>query len=351
MIFDVIEFLDPTGEVMVGKIPAEGYGDFTTGSQLIVHENQIAVFYYDGKIADQFKGGRYTLTTENLPIIKTLSKLIFKGKTPFRTFVYFVNLKTYIDMTWGTPQPVLFRDKELKMVHIRAHGSFSIRIKDHILFLNNIVGTQGLQDTQAIREYMRKIIVSRFTNTMPSLMTSVVDLPAQFQTIEVKTKQAVREDFGQYGLELVDMIIESISVPPEVQQMIDKVAGLKSLEDNDVAKYQQVAAADALRASAETGGAPELMAGLGLGAGMAMGKQFVSQQTPEQPQSTKPQQPVSGLLCPRCHNPIKEEFVLCPICKCRIKRPCVNEGCKKMIDATWDVCPYCATEQPPLQGK
>lgn len=348
MVFEVVEFLDPTGEIMVGRLPQQGYGDFTTGSQLIVHENQIAVFYYDGKIADQFTGGRYTLTTQNLPIIKTLSKLVFSGKTPFRTFVNFVNLKTYINMMWGTPQPILFRDKEFKMVNLRARGTFSLRINNHILFLNTIVGTQGLQETDRIQEYLRKIIVSRFTHTLPSILTSVLDLASEYQKVEVKTKQAVREDFGQYGLELVDLIIENITVPPEVQQMIDRAVGMRSFGNEEVEKYQKISVADALRAAGETGGAPEMTAGIGLGAGLAMAQQFVADLKPGQkgapPDKAGPEAP--GLRCLRCNNPIQEEFVVCPICKQRLKRPCVNEGCRKMINAAWDICPFCGTDQP-----
>ncbi len=347
MMFDVVEFLDSTGEVMVGRVPQSGYGDFTTGSQLIVHENQISVFYYDGKIADQFRAGRYTLSTQNLPIIKSLSKLVFKGKTPFRAFVYFVGLKTYIDMTWGTPQQVLFNDSKFRMIHLRAFGTFSLRIKDHILFLNTIVGTQGLQDTEAIKNYLRKIIVSRFTSTIPSILTTVADLAAQYQNIEVKVKQAVKEDFGQYGLELVDMIIENISVPPEVQKKIDTAAGLQVFEGDDVDKYTKISAADALKSAAETGGASELTTGVGVGAGFAMGQKMAKDLSDKPTQSAESQQAKSaGPTCPKCHNPINENFILCPICKFKLKRPCVNENCKKMLDAAWDVCPYCGTDQP-----
>jgi len=349
MIFDVVEYLDPTGEIMVYRLPQEGYGDFTTGSQLIVHENQVCVFYYDGQIADTFTAGRYTLETQNLPIIKTLSKLIFKGKTPFRAFVNFVNMKTYTDLTWGTPQPILFRDAEFKMVNVRAFGTYAIRIKDPKLFLNTIVGAQGLKATDQIGSYLRKVIVSRFTNTMPSIMTTVLDLPAQYDTIAAKTKQAVWEDFGQYGIELVDMIVENINLPPEVQQAIDRAAGTRAFDDRDVAKYQQIAAADALKNAAASGGAPELTAGLGLGAGVAMGQKFVSDMAAGAQQAAPPQQPAvaAGPTCPKCRNPIEREFVLCPICKFRLKRPCANEACKKMLDAAWDTCPYCGTDQPP----
>jgi len=259
---------------MVQRIPQQGSGDFTTGSQVVVQDNQVAVFYRDGRMVDQFRAGRYTLSTQNLPILKNLAKLAFKGKSPFRAYVYFVNLKTFLDMGWGTPNPILFRDTELKMVNLRAHGTFALKISDHVRFLNTIVGTQGLQDTPAIQEYLRKIVASRFASTLPGALTTVIALAARYQNVEVKVKAAVRDDFGQYGLELVDLVVESITVPPEVQAIIDKGAGVRSLDADEVAKYQQVAAADALRTAAETGGGNGLTGGLGIGAGLAMGRQF-----------------------------------------------------------------------------
>ncbi|MFH0965820.1 MAG: SPFH domain-containing protein [Planctomycetota bacterium] len=295
MILDVVEALDPTGQIMVQRLPQQGSGDFTTGSQLVVQDSQIAVFYRDGRMADQFRAGRYTLSTQNLPILKTFTKLAFKGKSPFRAYVYFVNLKTFLDMGWGTPNPILFRDTEFKMVNLRAHGTFALKISDHVRFLNTIVGTQGLQDTSAIQEYLRKIVASRFASTLPGVLTTVIDLAAQYQNVEVKVKAAVRDDFGQYGLELVDLVIESITVPPEVQTIIDKGVGVRSLDADEVAKYQQVAAADALRDAAKTGGGDGLTGGLGIGAGLAMGHQFARGLTPptQTPSAAPPPLPPS----------------------------------------------------------
>lgn len=276
MAFEIIEHLDPTGKVMVARVPQEGSGDFTTGSQLVVQDTQIAVFYRDGVMADQFRAGRYTLSTENLPIIKSMTKLAFHGKSPFRAYVYFVNQKVFIDIGWGTPEPILFRDSELRMVNLRGHGTFAIRISDHVRFLSTLVGTKGLEDTYSIEEYLRKLVVARFAKTLPEVLTTVIDLAARYQDIEVKVKAATHEDLAQYGLELVDLVINSITMPPEVQQIIDRAAGTRSMAEGEISRYQQVAAADALLRSSEGGGGGELAAGLGIGAGLAMGQQFAA---------------------------------------------------------------------------
>jgi len=267
--FDVVEYLDPTGEVMVARVPGSGSGDFTTGSQLIVQENQVAVFYRDGQMADQFRAGRYTLSTQNLPVIKTLTKLVFKGKTPFRAYVHFVNLKIFIDLGWGTPNRILYRDKTFKMgVNLGAFGTWSVRITDHVRFLNTIVGTQGLQDTPAIEEFLRKIIASRFAGVLSKIQTSVYDLPSQYDTLGAMLKEATRPEFSQYGLELVDIAVVNISLPDEVAQRIDERSRLDMYDTEDIAKAQGLAIADSLPKAAEN---PSGAAGAGIGAGMGIG--------------------------------------------------------------------------------
>jgi membrane protease subunit (stomatin/prohibitin family) len=276
MIFEVVEYLDASGDTVVARVPEDGSGDFTTGSQLVVQDNQVAVFYRDGRMADQFRAGRYTLSTQNLPLLGAFTKLAFQGKSPFRAYVYFINLKTFTDLGWGTPQPILFRDTEFKMVNLRANGTFALKVVDHVRFLNTIVGTQGLQSTPAVHEYIRKIVAARFATTLPKVLTTVLDLAAQYQNIEVNLKNATRDDLAQYGIELVDLLVLSITLPPEVQQIIDRGTGMRTMQADEVARYQQVAAADALRTAAATGGGGEMAAGLGLGAGLAMAQQFAA---------------------------------------------------------------------------
>ena len=272
----VIEFQDPVGEIMVARVPIRGTAEFATGSQLIVQDGQLAVFYRDGRPTDGFKAGRHTLTTQNLPILTKLLNLPSYGlKSPFRAYVYFIQLKTFTNLGWGTPTPILFRDSEFKAVHLRAHGIFSLRIEDPNVFLRTIVGSQGFETTHAIEEFVRRIIVARFANFLPSKLTTVLDLPAQYQEIEAGLKKEVFDDLAQYGLGLVDLLAEAITVPPEVQEMIDRAAGSRALDQSELRRYQTMAISDAVRDSAKQpgGGAAEM---IGLGAGMAMGQQIAA---------------------------------------------------------------------------
>jgi membrane protease subunit (stomatin/prohibitin family) len=280
MAWKVIQFQDPTGEVLVARIPPADTAELTSGSQLIVQEGQIGVFYHDGRSADAFRAGRYDLTTQNLPALSKLLNIVSLGASPFRSYVYFVALKTFADMGWGTASPILFRDTEFRMVNLRAHGAFAIRVRDAAVFLHTVVGTRGIETTAGVEDYLRKIVVSRLAQTLPDVLTTVLELPRHYQDIAVRVKQAVHDDFAQYGLELVDLLIEAITLPPEVQEAINRAAGSRAVGLDELDRYERTARSDALRDSARQPGgiaASGLTAGLGVGAGMQMAREAAGQ--------------------------------------------------------------------------
>ncbi|MCP4643325.1 MAG: DUF4339 domain-containing protein [bacterium] len=292
MPMSVIEFQDQTGEILVARVPQDGTGEFITGSQLIVQDGQVAMFFRDGRPTDGFRAGRYTLETKNLPVLsKLLNLAAYGGKSPFRAYVYFVQLRTFTNLGWGTPSPVLYRDSEFKAVHLRAFGAFSIRVSDPSVFLRTLVGSQGLETTYAIEEWLRRFIIARFATILPTVMETVLDLPSKYQEIEVALKKAVHDDLDQYGLELVDLLVESVTVPPEVQQMIDRAAGSRALDQNEVERYQKVAAADAMRDVAGQPGGGEAASAMGLGAGFAMAQQMGAAAAPQAQQAAPPPPP------------------------------------------------------------
>ncbi|MCX7429222.1 MAG: SPFH domain-containing protein, partial [Planctomycetia bacterium] len=248
-------------------------------SQLIAQDGHIAAFFHDGKPTDAFRAGRYDLSTQNLPVLGKLLKLTTLSRSPFRSYVYFIALKTFTNLGWGTPVPILFRDSEFKIVNLRANGAFAVRVANPKVFLTTIVGTQGMETTFAAQEYLRKIIVARLAETLPAVLTTIVDLPRHYGEVAVRVKKAVHDDFDQYGLELVDLLIEAITVPEEVQQAINRAAGTRAVGMDELDRYERTARSDALRDAAKQpgGGAPNgLTAGLGIAAGMQVARDVLA---------------------------------------------------------------------------
>src|SRR5829696_488685 len=225
-LLDVIEFLDPSGQQIVHRVPEGGSGEFRLGSQLIVRESQAAVFFRDGKALDVFGPGRHTLSTMNIPLLANLISIPFGGTSPFRAEVYFVNLADLIDMKWGTMEPVTFRDSEFGMVRLRAFGTYAMAVADPQLFVNKIVGTQGLYETGQIEDYLRNIIVSRFNDIMGETMTTLLDLPAKYNEVGAALRGTVTDDFNNLGLLLKAFYVTSITPPEEVSKRIDERTGM-----------------------------------------------------------------------------------------------------------------------------
>ncbi len=274
-ILDVIEFLDPTGRQLVHRVPEGGSGEFRLGSQLVVRESQTAVFFRDGKALDLFGPGRHTLSTANIPLLANLISIPFGGKSPFRAEVYFVNMADLLDMKWGTMEPVTFRDSEFGMVRLRAFGAYAMNVADPQLFVNKVVGTQGLYETGQIEDYLRTIIVSRFNDLMGQTMKTLLDLPQYYNELGTGLKTAVADDFGNLGLNLKALYVTAITPPEEVQKRIDERTGMGVV--GNMQQYMQYQAAQAVgnlgKGDGEGGGdvAGAAGAGLGLGAGMGMG--------------------------------------------------------------------------------
>lgn len=264
---DVIEFLDDSGVTLVKRIPDNGVLEIKWGSQLTVRESQEAVFFRDGKALDVFGPGRHILKTQNIPVIgKWVTSFGYGENSPFRAEVVFVGKQLFPNLKWGTKEPILFRDNDLQMIRLRAYGSFSIQIDDAMLFVNKVVGTMGLYTTFVIEDYLRGIIVSKLNVVLGKSLQSVFDISLKMDELNLILRTELFEDFKGLGLKLHDMYIHSISVPEEVQKMIDTKSGMNAVGNLD--QYMKLKIADSLGKATAGGGMSD---GLGLGAGLGMG--------------------------------------------------------------------------------
>src|SRR6185369_11096605 len=212
--------------------------------------------------------GRHTLTTLNLPVLSKLIGIPFVGDSPFQAQVYFISRQTFTDLKWGTKEPIAFRDTELTMVRLRAFGRFSIRVIHPQIFLQQLVGTRGKYTTDSIEDFLRDICVARLNDLLGETLKTILDLPRYYDELSGATKARVADDFGKYGLELVDFLIGAITPPEEVQKMIDERAGMGAI--GDMQRYMAFKAARGIEAAATDQGEAGSAAGLGLGAGIGM---------------------------------------------------------------------------------
>lgn len=347
---DIIEWFDETGEEMVHRIPESGSAETKYGSQLIIRENQAAVFFRDGKGLDVLGPGRHTLSTQNIPLLTKLMTRVagFGPDSPFRVEVLFINMKVFTSLKWGTKEPVAFRDSELGLVRLRAFGNFTMRITQPLLFVNNLVGTMGSFTTESIEGYLRDVIVARLNDLLGEQLDTIFNLPANYDELGVAVKMRLGDDFDKYGLELIDFFVQSITAPEEVQKMIDERAGMGAV--GDLNKFMQFQAAKSMRDAArggtggEGGGAAAAGMGMGVGAGMGMmmpGMMFQTMQGLTAAQTEQKIQETGKMDCPHCQSPIAADSRFCPKCgeQLVVVKRCPN--CGKNVDAEAKFCSEC----------
>ncbi|MCJ8210603.1 SPFH domain-containing protein [Mucilaginibacter sp. RS28] len=295
-LMEVLEFLDDSGSVMVKRLPDNGPAEIKWGAQLTVRESQEAVFFRDGQIVDIFTTGRHLLETKNIPGIgKWVTSFAYGPNSPFRAEVYFVNKKLFTNLKWGTAEPILFRDSELKMVRLRSFGISSIQITDSRKFVNEIVGTMGLYRDENIADYLKNIIVSKLTTIIGATIKTVLEMPVSFQEIGEATKLAIKDDFEKIGVSLHDFYVNSISVPDEVQKMVDERSRMSAVGNMDeFMKYKMAMSIEDSAQNPNGTGGQAMSSGLGLGMGFMMPQMVQQAMASMSGQTVQPQPVPSG---------------------------------------------------------
>jgi len=340
---EVIEWFDDSGQELAHRIPQEGSGEIKWGAQLTVRESQAAVFFYNGKAVDALGPGRHTLKTMNIPILTKILSTPWGMTSPLRAEVYMANMKVFPNLKWGTRDPVAFRDSELGLIRLRAFGVFNIRIVQPVLFINSLVGTKASYGTADLEEYLSRVIASRFNDFMGEQIDTIFNLPAKYDELSAGLKQLLQEDLAQFGLRLLDLYINSITPPPEVQKAIDDKSKLGVFDDLN--KLLKMKAAMALENAAANQG--EAGSALGMGMGFMMPAMFADAFRPGTAAGTGTAE--TALSCPGCSQPVPKGAKFCSFCgqPLLLYKKCAT--CGGDIPPQGRFCPACgkpADEKP-----
>ncbi len=340
-----IEWFDESGKEIVRRLPEQGSGEIKFGAQLTVRESQAAVLFYKGKACEAFGPGRHTLKTANLPILTKILSIPWRGDSPLRAEMYMVNLKYFPNLKWGTRNPVAFRDKELGLIRLRAHGIFNIQVVQPILFINSLVGTKGKFDTDEISNYLKLVIVSRFNDYLGEKLDTIFNLPGKFDELSRELQQRLAADFSNFGLRLSHLYITSITPPEEVQKAIDDKSRMGLIEDMD--RFMKLKAAMAMEKAAESQG--EAGAGLGMGMGMLLPAMF-SQKLTTSGTSSEPVEQNQQKICPDCSQGIPDNARFCPVCGHQQLLHVRCENCGKNLTPKARFCSRCGQETGKAQA-
>ena len=277
---DIVEWTDDSRDTMVYRF--ERYeNEIKMGAKLIVRESQVAVFIDKGQIADIFEPGDYELETSNLPILSTLKGWKYGFHSPFKAEVYFVNTRNFTNLKWGTKNPITLRDPEFGPLRIRAFGTYAIKVNNPETFIKEIVGTDGHFTTDEITDQLRNLIVSRFADVIGESKIPVLDMAANYDELGEFIGKEIHPDFLAYGLDVTKMLVENISLPPAVEEVLDKRTSMGII--GNLHQYTQFQTANAMEKAAEN---PSGMAGggMGMGMGFAMANQMGQSMQPNQSQ-------------------------------------------------------------------
>jgi membrane protease subunit (stomatin/prohibitin family) len=281
--------------------------EIQNGGQLTVRESQLALFVDEGKIADVFGPGLHTLTTRNLPLLTDLKNWDKDFESPFKSDVYFFSTRLQMDQKWGTSTPITIRDEEFGAVRLRAYGIYAYRISNPRSFFTQVSGTRGSYFVSELEGQLRNTIVGRTTSTLASSDIRFLDMAAQQTELGEKIAENVKPAFTALGLELEQFVVENISLPDELQEVMDQRIGVNMA--GDLGRYTQFEAAQALGvAAANTGGAAGM--GIGLGAGAAMAQSMLKPGSVFQAMAV----PAAGKFCPACGKAVPDQAKFCSDC-------------------------------------
>ncbi|WP_308915249.1 SPFH domain-containing protein [Jannaschia sp. LMIT008] len=278
---DVIEWTNDSRDTLVHRFERHGH-EIKYGAKLTVREGQAAVFVHEGQLADVFMPGLYMLETNNMPIMTTLQHWDHGFRSPFKSEIYYVATRRFTDLKWGTKNPVTLRDPEFGPVRLRAYGTYALKVADPALFLQEIVGTDGDFRQDEIQFQIRNLIVQAASRALAGSRIPVLDMAANTDELGRIVAEQITATVAEYGLAVPELYFENVSLPPAVEEALDKRTSMGVL--GDLNKYRDFAAAEAMQDAARTPNST-MGAGIGMGMGMGMAGQMAAGPWGQRPQA------------------------------------------------------------------
>jgi membrane protease subunit (stomatin/prohibitin family) len=278
-LIDIVEWVDDSRQTLVWRFPRY-QNEIKNGAQLIVRPGQVAIFVNQGRIADVFEPGQYQLTTNNLPLLSTLMGWKYGFNSPFKAEVYFLSTRQVTDLKWGTPNPIMLRDPDFGPIRLRAFGSYALKCADPKILLKELVGTDGVVQTDELETLMRSVIANAFTDMIGKSQIAALDLARSYTQLSDQLRKEVNTRVDdEYGLDVPMLAIVNVSFPEEVEKALDARTSMGVL--GDLGKFQQYQLGKALpEIGAAGGGAGQ---GMGMGMGFAMAQQMARSMAPSTP--------------------------------------------------------------------
>jgi membrane protease subunit (stomatin/prohibitin family) len=311
---EVIQWTESEDGVLAWRFPMRDM-EIMNGGKLTVRESQMAMFVNEGQIADVFSPGLYTLATHNLPLLTDLMNWDKEFKSPFKSDVYFFSTRVQVDQHWGTATPITIRDAEFGAVRLRAYGIYAYRIADPRLFYNKVSGTREIYQVAELEGQLRNTIVGRIADTFASSKIPFLDMAANQVALGQKISELMKPGFADFGLTLDSFVVESLSLPDELQKVLDQRIGMGMV--GDMGRYTQYEVAQSMPIAAANEGGGAAGVGVGLGAGLTMAQQMMSaMKSPSAPAPTSaPAAPAAETkFCTNCGKPMPRPSKFCPEC-------------------------------------
>jgi membrane protease subunit (stomatin/prohibitin family) len=312
---DVIEWVEPEDGILAHLYPMQDR-EIQNGGKLTVRDSQMAVFVNEGKVADVFGPGLYTLNTQTLPILTYLMNWDKAFKSPFKSDVYFFSTRLQTNQHWGTSNPITIRDKEFGAVRIRAFGIYTYHVADPKVFYSKVSGTRDVYTVADLEGQLRNTIVGRMTDTFANSQLPFLDMAGNQVALADKIASSLKPGFTELGLSLDSFVVENLSLPDELQKVLDQRIGMNMV--GDMGRYTQYEVAQSIPVAAANEGGGVAGVGVGLGAGVAMGQAMMDtmKQAGSSQGNTGTSTPASAQtkFCINCGKPIPKSSKFCPEC-------------------------------------